>query len=42
MPEIIEEAEAPQFDFEKHLDLVRRRHIHFLIPVFLGWLWCGD
>lgn len=38
MPEILEEAEAPQFDFEKYLDLVRRRHIHFLVPVLAGWL----
>ncbi|MBS1806259.1 MAG: hypothetical protein JST28_23195 [Acidobacteria bacterium] len=38
MPELIEEPEAPQFDFDKYLDLVRRRHLHFLVPVFLGWL----
>jgi polysaccharide biosynthesis transport protein len=37
MPEMIEESEAQPLDFDKYLDLVRRRHIHFLIPVFLGW-----
>lgn len=38
MSEILEETESPQFDFDKYLDLVRRRHIHFLVPVFVGWL----
>jgi polysaccharide chain length determinant protein (PEP-CTERM system associated) len=38
MPELIEDQEATQFDFERYLDLVRRRHIHFLVPVLLGWL----
>jgi len=38
MPELIEEQESTQFDFERYLDLVRRRHMHFLVPVFLGWL----
>jgi polysaccharide biosynthesis transport protein len=38
MSEIIEEPEAQPFDFEKYLDLVRRRHIHFLVPVLMGWV----
>jgi polysaccharide biosynthesis transport protein len=38
MPEFVEEPEPEQFDFEKYLDIVRRRHIQFLIPVLLGWL----
>jgi len=38
MPEMIEEPESMQFDFDRYLDLVRRRHIQFLIPVFIGWL----
>lgn len=38
MPELIEEQESTQFDFERYLDLVNRRHIQFLVPVFLGWL----
>ena len=38
MPEQIEEQESMQPDFERYLDLVRRRHMHFLVPVFVGWL----
>ena len=38
MTEIIEEQESTQLDFERYLDVVRRRHIYFLLPVFLGWL----
>ena len=38
MPELIEEQESTQPDFERYLDLVRRRHVYFLVPVFLGWL----
>jgi succinoglycan biosynthesis transport protein ExoP len=36
MPEQIEEPTQP--DFDRYLDLVRRRHIYFLVPVFVGWL----
>jgi succinoglycan biosynthesis transport protein ExoP len=38
MPENFEERATPQFDIGRYLALVRRRHIHFLIPLFLGWL----
>src|SRR5258708_39638935 len=38
MPEIIEDQEAAKPDFERYQDMVRRRHIHFLVPVFVGWL----
>ena len=38
MPELAEEQESAQPDFERYLDIARRRHLHFLIPVFLGWL----
>ena len=38
MPELIEEQESTQPDFDRYLDLVRRRHMYFLVPVFLGWL----
>jgi polysaccharide chain length determinant protein (PEP-CTERM system associated) len=37
-------AEEPQeqtsgpLDFQRYLSIVLRRHIHFLIPLFLGWL----
>jgi len=38
MPEQIEVQESIQPDFVSYLDMVRRRHIHFLVPVFVGWL----
>jgi polysaccharide chain length determinant protein (PEP-CTERM system associated) len=38
MPEIVEEQKAGLFDTQYLLDVVRRRHVHFLIPLFLGWL----
>ncbi|MGA9585840.1 MAG: XrtA system polysaccharide chain length determinant [Terracidiphilus sp.] len=38
MPELTEEQESTQFDFERYLDLARRRHIYFLVQLFLGWL----
>jgi len=38
MPELPEEQENPGFDFARYLDVFRRRHIHFLIPFFFGWL----
>ncbi len=25
-------------DFRRYLDIVRRRHLHFLLPLFVGWL----
>ena len=38
MPEFIEEQEATKPDFDRYLDVVRRRHLHFLLPVLFGWL----
>lgn len=38
MPELIEEQESPQFDHERYLNLIRRRHVYFLVPMLLGWL----
>jgi polysaccharide biosynthesis transport protein len=38
MPELIEEQGSTQPDFERYIDLVRRRHVYFLVPVFVGWL----
>ena len=38
MTELIEEQESTQPDFDRYLDLVRRRHLYFLVPLFLGWL----
>lgn len=38
MSEELEEPASPSFDFGRILDVVRRRHVQFLIPLFLGWL----
>lgn len=38
MSEVIEEKESEQPDVQRYVDIVRRRHFQFLIPVFLGWL----
>ena len=35
--EFSEEQNSERPDVERYMNLVRRRHIHFLIPVFLGW-----
>lgn len=37
MPEDFEEQESQGLDLQKYLGIVRRRHLHFLIPLFLGW-----
>jgi succinoglycan biosynthesis transport protein ExoP len=38
MPELLEEQETAQFDHERYVDVVKRRHVHFLLPVLIGWL----
>lgn len=38
MAEELEEQNPQQFDMGRVLDIVRRRHIQFLIPLFFGWL----
>ena len=38
MVEELEEQNPQQFDVGRLLDVVRRRHIQFLIPLFVGWL----
>ena len=38
MEEIYEEQNSEGLDIQRYLEIVRRRHIHFLIPLFLGWL----
>jgi len=38
MSEDFEEQRPQQFDLGRLLDIVRRRHIQFLLPLFLGWL----
>lgn len=38
----LDEKESTSLDLEQCLGVIRRHHIHFLIPVFLGWIavWC--
>ena len=38
MPEELEEQPGQQLDFGRYLDIVRRRHILFLLVLFLVWL----
>jgi polysaccharide biosynthesis transport protein len=38
MPEDFEEQPEESFDIGRYVDLVRRRHVQFLIPLLLGWM----
>jgi len=38
MVDDLEEKSAEGFDVQHYLDVARRRHLHFLIPLLLGWL----
>jgi polysaccharide chain length determinant protein (PEP-CTERM system associated) len=38
MVEEFEEQGSGGFDLRHYLDVARRRHLHFLIPLFVGWL----
>jgi succinoglycan biosynthesis transport protein ExoP len=38
MPEEFEQETSQSFDIGRLLDIVRRRHLQFLLPLFLGWL----
>jgi len=38
MEEVFEEQSSERPDVHRYLNVVRRRHLHFLIPLFLGWL----
>ncbi len=38
MAEAPEEQNSEPLDLQPYLNVVRRRHIHFLIPVLVGWL----
>jgi polysaccharide chain length determinant protein (PEP-CTERM system associated) len=37
MPDMMEDQESPKPDFEQYLDILRRRHIYFLVPLFICW-----
>jgi len=34
----LDEQSSKGFDLQHYLGLVRRRHLHFLVPFFLGWV----
>ena len=38
MAEALEEQELERFDIRRLFGIVRRRHLQFLVPLFLGWL----
>src|ERR1700739_3310569 len=38
MPEVLEEQHSDPPDMQRYMDVTLRRHPHFLISVFLGWL----
>ena len=38
MADDLEEQQQAGFDYQRYLNIVRRRHLYFLIPAFLGWL----
>ena len=38
MADMFEEPKSERPDFERYFDIVRRRHLHFLIPLLLGWM----
>src|ERR1039457_3581747 len=37
MVDNLDEQSSEGFDLQRYLGMVRRRHLQFLIPVFLGW-----
>jgi polysaccharide biosynthesis transport protein len=38
MKEDLEDQNSESFDIQRYLEIARRRHLHFLIPMFVGWL----
>jgi len=38
MVDDLDEKSSESFDLQRYLGVVRRRHLHFLIPLFLGWV----
>ena len=38
MSEDFEAQESQPVDLSRIVDLVRRRHLQFLVPLFLGWI----
>jgi succinoglycan biosynthesis transport protein ExoP len=38
MVDDLDEQSSEGFDLQRYLGMVRRRHLQFLIPLFLGWV----
>jgi len=38
MPELLDDPESQQLDLSTISGIIRRRHLHFLLPLFAGWL----
>src|ERR1700739_3159365 len=38
MPEDFEEETSQGFDLQHYIGVLRRRHLHFLISLFIGWI----
>jgi succinoglycan biosynthesis transport protein ExoP len=38
MADVLDEKDSEQIDIKHYIALIRRRHMHILIPLFLGWL----
>jgi polysaccharide chain length determinant protein (PEP-CTERM system associated) len=38
MPEELDEQGGQQFDLARIVGIVRRRHLHFLVPMFFAWI----
>lgn len=38
MAEVYEAEGKQKIDFERYLDVAQRRHMHFLVPLLLGWM----
>jgi uncharacterized protein involved in exopolysaccharide biosynthesis len=42
MVDDLDEKSSEGFDLQRYLGVVRRRHLHFLIPLFWVGRSCGD
>jgi polysaccharide biosynthesis transport protein len=38
MTEELDESSSQSFDLHRYLEMARRRHLHFLIPLFVAWV----
>lgn len=38
MVDELEESDSEALDLPKYIGIVRRRHLHFIIPLFIGWV----